>query len=164
MDLSFDIRGNLKPYQKNSLSLKEFKTYFVDTFDDIDQKRRQIWENYETFLKDFQLEVTPTFTQWIDGSFVSTKSHPSDIDFVTLIDYTIYEKYEKLIEEKFRMQHAKNYYKFIDAYTIKIYPENHQKHFITEYDLLYWERWFMETKKNRNKMRFPKGFIEIKFE
>jgi len=35
--------------------------------------------------------------------------------------------------------------------------------FVSEYDLVYWYNWFTETKKNRAKKKFKKGFVEIKF-
>jgi len=41
MDLSFDIRGYLKPHEKIQLSLNEFKENFVDPFDE-NSRRHEI--------------------------------------------------------------------------------------------------------------------------
>ena len=62
----------------------------------MDDRRRLFDEylNYIIFLKQFELG---NFFQWIDGSFVSTKSKPNDIDIVTFIDFKIHEKYFKEI-------------------------------------------------------------------
>ena len=46
---------------------------------------------------------------------------------------------------------------------VKYYPAGHKKEKITEFDLVYWRNWFSETKKNRARKKFPKGFIELKF-
>lgn len=82
---------------------------------------------------------------------------------MTLIDYRIYEKSETLIENKYRRQAARDAFGLVDAYVVKTYPLTHSKHWVTEYDMVYWRGWFSEPKKNRAKKQFPKGFIEIKF-
>ena len=162
MELNFDIRGNLKPYEKVELDIKNLIEIFVNNFED-STTRNEIYENYTQYLKDFENEVTPNFIQWIDGSFISNKENPRDIDFVTIIDFDVYQKNEQIIETKFRRYGAKANYKRIDAYTVKNYPENHKRRNITEFDLVYWRGWFTETKKNRAKKKFKKGFIELKF-
>lgn len=163
MEINFDSRGNLKPYEKIEVSLESFRKHFVDDFTDDNQRRVEIFENYLNFLQEFKQEVTGDFIQWIDGSFVTKKTAPRDIDFVTLIDYTTYEKYETIIENKYRRQPARNIFGLVDAYVVKMYPLDHSRRWVSDYDLVYWRRWFSETKKNRAKKKFAKGFIEIKF-
>ncbi|MCB0649813.1 MAG: hypothetical protein KDC85_00905 [Saprospiraceae bacterium] len=162
MELSFDIRGNLEPYQKIEIEFEELKNYFSDRFEN-SVTRKAIFDSYAKYLIDFQKEVTPNFVQWIDGSFITNKENPNDIDFVNLIDFDIYEKNEQIIEVKFRKYGAKNNYPGVDAYFVKVYSEEHDKSYMTEFDLVYWRNWFTETKKNRMKKKFPKGFVEIKF-
>jgi len=162
MELNFDIRGNLKPYEKVELKLEDLVEIFVNNFEE-SATRNEIYQNYTKYLKDFEQEITPNFIQWIDGSFISNKTNPRDIDFVTLIDFDIYQKNEQIIDSKFRRYGAKANYSRIDAYTIKNYPKNHERRNITEFDLVYWSNWFTETKKNRAKKKFKKGFIELKF-
>lgn len=161
--MNFDIRGNLKPYEKIELTLESFKAYFVDEFEGISERRQEIFEQYAEYLREFEEEVSDTFTQWIDGTFVTNKRTPRDIDFVTLLDYETYQEKEKLIEEKYRGQNAKLRFGRIDAYFVKVYPKDHRRAFVSEYDLVYWNNWFTETKKNRAKKKFKKGFVEIKF-
>ncbi len=162
MDLSFDIRGYLKPYEKIEIEFEEFKASFVESFE-VSSTRQKIFSSYLEFLSRFEEEITPNFIQWIDGSFVTNKENPKDIDFVTLIDFDIFEKNEELIESKFRLRGAKANFGGLDAYALKVYPENHERKNITEYDKVYWKNWFSETKKNRLKKKYPKGFLEIKF-
>ncbi len=80
-----------------------------------------------------------------------------------MIDFNIHEENEKLIESKFRKKSARKIYGDIDSYFVKIFPKDHKKYFVGEFDLVYWRNWFSETKKNRFKKKFPKGFLEIKF-
>lgn len=163
MEIKFDSRGNLKPYEKIELSMDTFRKHFVDDFADENKRRIEIFENYLNFLQAFKQKITEDFIQWIDGSFVTKKFTPIDIDFVTLIDYKIYKKHEAVIENKYRRQPARDTFGLVDAYVIKMYPLNHLQRWVSDCDLVYWKRWFSKTKKNRAKKKFAKGFIEIKF-
>jgi len=161
MELKFDDKGHLVPYERIQLKNEEFKEFFINNFEP-DSTRNKIYESYQKYLFNFQKEITSNFIQWIDGSFVTNKMNPNDIDFVTLIDHEIYEKKRDLIDNKFRLKKAKEIYN-VDAYTLEIYPEEHKKHSISNIDLVYWDSWFSKTKKNWAKKTFPKGYIEIEF-
>ena len=52
----------------------------------------------------------------------------------------------------------------IDAYIVRTVADYHKDYGKTLSDLLYWEHWFSNTKENRVKKRFPKGFIELSFD
>lgn len=93
---------------------------------------------------------------------MSNKANPNDIDFVTLIDWKIFEAKESEIINGFRLKGAKENYN-VDAYSVKIYPDNHSKYVLTKSDLAYWYNWFTRTKKNRKRQTFAKGFLEIVF-
>ncbi len=45
MEPSFDIRGNLKPYERIKLDAQEFKSTFVDSFDE-DSVRYDLFDKY----------------------------------------------------------------------------------------------------------------------
>ena len=161
MELIFDQRGNLQPYEKIRMSLDEFEVFFVEKFSNNGQ-RKQIFDNYLKFVNDFSAKVSSNFVQWINGSFVTAKEHPNDIDFVTIINHEIFESKETLIHKNFRLEGAKENYG-VDAYTIRQYPKEHKKHTLYRSDWVYWYNWFSQTKKNRAKRKYPKGFIEIEF-
>lgn len=165
MDLSFDVRGHLKPYKRNTLSFEDFEEdfeeYFVLNFD-VDSKRHLIFENYKRYIKDFQTSITDNFTQWINGSFVTEKRNPNDIDFVTLLDYQIVAKHRKLLDDTFLNSNSLKKY-HLDAYALEIYPEAHKNYFFTKSDLLYWNDWFSKSEMKKSKKRFPKGYVEITF-
>ena len=114
------------------------------------------------FVHDFSTQVSDQFTQWIDGSFVTAKERPNDIDFVTFINYELFEAKEKLIHENFRLEGAKIKYG-VDAYTVRQYPEEHAKYMLYRSAWVYWYHWFSQTKKNRAKKKYSKGFVEIEF-
>lgn len=135
MELAFDIRGNLVPHQRVELSLDEFKTIFIDTFEP-DSTRNEIFENYLTYIEGFQEEISTVFAYWINGSFVSNKPNPNDIDFVILIEHEIYEEKRDRIDAKFRLKGAKQWYS-VDAYTVELFPEGHSKYLICQSDLVH---------------------------
>lgn len=159
MNLSFDLRGNLHPYEKITIDVDDFKQSFVTLFEE-HSTRHQIFSNYLQYTQDFIQNISNEFIQWIDGSFTTNKFSPGDIDLVTLLDYKVIEKNKDILQEKFLNKESLKKYK-IDAYIVRLFPEEHPEYSKTVTDLLYWEHWFGNTKKNRAKKRFPKGFIEI---
>jgi len=123
MKLKFDDKGHLIPYKGIKLSIQEH--FFINQFDQ-NSTRKNILEYYKNYVNDFQKEITPDFIQWIDGSFVTQKANPNDIDFITLIDHEIYKQKRSAIDAKFRLKNAKEFYN-VDAYTVEIYPDGHRK-------------------------------------
>lgn len=161
MEFSFDIRGYLKPYGKNTISEEDLKTGFVDPFDE-GSSRKKLYEGYIKYNADLKaLLKNQKYTQWIDGSFISTQINPRDIDLVNLIDYKLIENYEKELQRFINRQGKETY--GIDGYIVRIYPEGHKNYIRTKSDLIYWENWFSMSRKNRRKQRFPKGFVELQF-
>jgi len=161
MKFSFDVRGYLTPYGKNKAEFEDVKKNLVDPFDET-STRIKLYEGYLSYnlgLK--KLLDGQKFKQWVDGSFVSNKINPRDIDLVNLIDHKSVDKYEKELKQ-FTRQMSKEKYG-VDGYIVRIYPEGHPKFVRTQSDLVYWENWFSKTRMNRRKQRFPKGFIELDF-
>lgn len=156
----FDEQGNLFPHEKIELTLSEFETMFVRSFNN--ERRNELFNSYISFISDLSSLVTTRFIQWVDGSFVTSKSTPNDIDLLTIIDFKTFESKEKLIHDRFRLQGAKEKYG-IDAYTIRAYPLEHRNHFLYHSDMLYWYNWFGHTKRSRTGKTSPKGFVELQF-
>ncbi len=158
--LDFDEFGNLYPYQIIEANLDVLQKEFVEPYA-IESSRHLIFDRYLQFLSDFEKMITPGFTQWIGGSFVSQVNNPADLDFVTLIDFEIYQKKEKLIDGQFRGKGAARKYG-LDAYTLRVYPESHASFFLYQSDAAYWYNLFRKTRKNRLGVSYKKGFLELK--
>lgn len=161
MELNFDVRGYLKPYDIVELTLADFEEGFVKSFSP-DSSRHQLFDQYKLYLKDLQTVINAPFYQWIDGSYVTTKYNPRDIDIVTMIPHQEFEAKEGILRHKFSGRNARNIYE-VDAYLVAEYPENHVKHSFTRSDLLYWYSLFHKTRVNRAKKQYQKGFIQINF-
>jgi hypothetical protein len=102
---------------------------------------------------------------WVDGSFVTAKrDNPNDIDFVIFIDYEVYEANQSIIDSRFNKYGSKNHYGvLLDAYICLVYPLNHENAILTQSDEMYWYHKFSSTKPDRQKNKFAKAFVKIKF-
>ncbi|MCX6278592.1 MAG: hypothetical protein NT004_10890 [Bacteroidetes bacterium] len=84
--LTFDSRGYLKPNKNLASSSQEIFDEFVIKFQNT--QRRQLYSNYIQYSSDLKITCRGIeLIQWIDGSFVTKKNIPNDIDVVTFIDY-----------------------------------------------------------------------------
>ena len=91
--LEFDFDGHLKPYGAINIPLVHLKVtleaYFVQT-----KHREDLLIHYLSFLEELlELLNFPAF-QYLDGSFVTNKFLPRDLDLVTFIDYRDFEAHE----------------------------------------------------------------------
>lgn len=159
--MTYDFRGNLTPYGINQLSFDEFTQHFVDAVID-SSTRKVIFEQYQRYLSDIRTLITDDFMQWIDGSFVSRKINPNDIDIVTFLDFEVYESHKELISKHFVGNNA--YYNFkVDGYIFQKFPINHREYDYSIANQAYWKDFFGHTRPNRAGIKLPSGFIEIKF-
>jgi len=153
--MQFDSFGNLTPYQIFEIDITSFELFFVAKFGH-SKTRRKIFTEYQNYVIQLHKLIGSDFYQWINGSFVTEKLHPNDLDIVTFIDFKIYE--EKIFElQKINSQDLKRE-NSIDAYFVKVYPEEHPNYFITKFDISEWTHLFSSNRKKENK-----GFIKIKF-
>lgn len=137
------------------------KAKFVDLFGE-GSSRKRLFSGYEQYNADLKsLLNNQKFFQWINGSFISTKINPRDIDIVNFIDYKLVGAHEKNLQGFINRQGKATF--GIDGYIVKIYPKAHKNFIRTKSDLIYWENWFSMSIKNRRKQRYPKGFVELEF-
>lgn len=113
------------------------------------------------YIHEFQNRITKNFTQWINGSFISQKENPKDIDFVTFLDHKTYEVQEVFLDRfwSFSLED-----KGLDAYLIAKYPEGHQEYEIYKEKEIRFYDLYSSTKEDALGNYFDKGFIELKFE
>jgi len=157
--LTFNSKGLLVPNLNIQSSISELKNEFVDNIPT--DKRKILFNNFIEYSRQLKVACNNVeVLQWIDGSFTTKIPYPDDIDLVTFIDYSVIEPNEALL----------NNYKFpqsvdifvVDAYIVKVYPDNHLKYPLFIGDRSYWMDRFDRTRRNRAGNRLPKGFLEIK--
>jgi len=151
--MEFDENGYLKPYKVTEIDIITFEKIFV--WNDERKKLFDEYLNYIIFLKEFELG---NFFQWVDGSFVSKKIKPNDIDIVTFIEY---EKYDFYFKEITKLQKQ---FKGLDTYFVKVFPENHPSEFIYKLDKTEWDFQFSFSRINsKTGKSSKKGFVQINF-
>ena len=138
--------------------MEELKEVFVTKI--YSEKRLELFENLMKYNTDFKKECgLYKLHQWINGSFISKKKDPRDIDLVTFIPAKDIERIGPLIN-KFKAPNSSNAYN-VDGYIVVIHPEESKKRKLTNLDRVYWMNHFSSTKPNRRGKKFEKGFLEI---
>ncbi len=136
MEFSFDIRGYLKPYGKNTIDQDRFREEFVDPFDE-GSSRRKLFDGYARYNHDLKSLLNGNrYVQWVDGSFISTKINPRDIDLINLIDHRLVDRFERELARFIKRSGMENY--GVDGYVVRIYPKDHPRYVRTKSDLVYW--------------------------
>jgi hypothetical protein len=158
--VNFDTYGNLYPYQIIQTDLLTFEQIFVTDFSH-SIRRKELFANYLEYIHEFQNQVSRTFYQWIDGSFVTRKLNPMDIDLVTFINHELYQAKEKQIS-LFRGQKVKKQ-QDIDAYFVKLFPTGHPSYTLTEMDKADWKDIFGYSRRDKSYRRHQKGIIQLNF-
>lgn len=144
----FDDLGYIKPYDVHELTLEEFERTFV-----IDYGRERLFKILMNFVADLKHLGAGEFYIWADGSFVTKKRTPGDIDLVCFIPYLAFEK----IDHK-RMFLKDKYESALDIFFVQDFPENHFDYKYTVLDKMKWQEAFCFDRINRRK-----GIIQLNF-
>jgi len=156
--ISFDKNGNITPYEIIEIDLKTFQKNFVDNLDN-SEHRNNLYQDYLNYTKELCKIVSNQFFQWINGSFVTKKHTPRDIDLVSFVDYQLADKYKRELNNFVYPLSRENYN--MDAYIVKLYPNDNKNLVFSKSDTSYWFHHFQKTKPNKNGEKFYKGFIKI---
>jgi len=103
---------------------------------DNSEHRNKLFQDYLNYTKELCKIVSNQHFQWINGSFVTQKNTPRDIDLVSFIDYQLIDKYKQELK-KFVYPLSKDVYN-MDAYIVKLYPDNDKNSVFSKSDTLYW--------------------------
>ncbi len=98
-------------------------------------------------------------SDWLDGSYVTKKEEPDDIDMLTICDAAAIDGLDKpsralllglVARELSRELHS------CHSFLLVAYPEGHPAHAVYQASRQYWEDLF-----GRDRAGDPKGFLEI---
>jgi hypothetical protein len=146
--IQFDEFGYLIPYDVQEITLEDFEETFATN-----ENRKTLFLEYEVFVKHLKSLGINNFYQWIDGSYVTKKISPNDIDVVSFIETKEFKKNEKELLLLSKM------FQNMDCYFVEVFSREDKKYFITQTDISYWFHLFQGTRKPRVK----KGFVQINF-
>lgn len=154
--MNFDQYGHLTPYELIETDLLTFEKTFVTDFEPFrSTTRRPIFEAYLQYVAELRQIVGGGFYQWIDGSFVTQKLNPKDVDFVTFIDLEQYQQNAKEIEKIRWKRYTKNIK--TDGSFVIVYPDLHKQYGIYKMEQ---KRWLFDFSTHYYTKR-PKGVIEL---
>ena len=157
--VQFDEHGHLFPHKIIAITVSEFETVFVNGVGDINH-RKELFDRYLKFVEDLKSAFESPFTQWIDGSFITTKEQPGDIDVVTFLPYDTLTNKANAVH-RFR-ESAKIMY-FVDAAFCPLCKWNHRFYEKSKEMEAYWLNLYSHSRLDINKKRHPKGLIKIDF-
>ena len=155
LTLQFDDNGFLIPYSPVPTNLDTMRRVFVDEFPN-SVSRRPIFERYEELNARLMQLIPGGFTQWVDGSFVSRKVNPNDIDVLVFVDNVVHKQHErtfKALRSEFGTGVGR-----VDVRTILVYPERHRYRNYYESDRV---QWLFDWSRTSTTPRLNKGFIQI---
>jgi hypothetical protein len=118
--------------------------------------RQQLFQEWKLYNDRLQRIVeSHRLTQWIDGSFVTNKLAPNDIDFVTFIPHHLYEPQKDGLIEFYST--VSLYTNGLDAYICPVYPTEHANYQLTRHYRTIWMKRFKNIKNTSGE----KGFLEL---
>jgi hypothetical protein len=157
--MTFDDSGYLTPYEIIETDLATFEQTFVTAFK-TSTTRPAIFDAYLEYLDQLRKIVGNSgFYQWVDGSFITQKQNPRDIDFITFLDFEMYLKHETQLNELKKLRYIGA--KLLDNYFVSVFDKTSSRFSEFEGDRLYWLHIF--EKDSRKMQKHKKGFLKLNF-
>ncbi|MBO9471795.1 hypothetical protein J7355_17015 [Endozoicomonas sp. G2_2] len=134
------------------MAAADMKPILVDSFTDRKGRRAYLVSRLHAFLEDLVQLIGTTFKVWVDGSLLSSKPEPADVDLVVIVEgshlnaLSVQEK--SALREIFvtERQHVKQRYS-CDVYLMLADNADQEQ---------YWRELFGHDREGR-----PKGIIEV---
>ena len=152
--LKFDEDGHLIPYEIIETTWEEFTHVFVKELQN-KRHRRKLLENYERYLLEIRQNMPVAFFQWVNGSFVTKKKHPGDIDMVTFLPYDLMVKKGSFVEQMRRTSKSRCN---IDGFFAPVAKWNHRYYESCQREEQRWKNLFGSSREG-----LPKGIIKLNF-
>lgn len=154
--LQFDTFGYLTPDDAIETDLQTLERVFVEEFP-TSTTRRGHFERFSAYNARLREILPAGFTQWINGSFISRKLNPNDMDVLTFVDHSVYGQVEQALRA-LKGEFTIDAGGWVDAYTIQVYPEGHPNRSHYKSDYMEWQFIWSQT---NSRPRRKKGFIKL---
>jgi hypothetical protein len=146
--LIFDQFGNLTPDKPIESTLEEFERIFV-----FNEHRKLLFNSFQSLYDEIAVLGVPIKMIWFDGSFVTQKINPGDIDIVLFVHFQDYQTHTQKLNELKKRFSGK-----VDCHFVQFYPEGHRRRFWYESDRIEFLYLFLTDRDKRKK-----GLIQINF-
>jgi hypothetical protein len=151
-----DAGDRLEP-GRHEATLAEIEAVFVAGFP-ASTRRGPLFDSFRA-LRAAMMRVVPIREQWVNGSFVTDKSEPGDIDLVTIFDGETVDALDPasvvllkgLVADKVSQQlHG------CDSYYVGYYADGSPHRTVYLDARAYWESWF-----GADRTGAPKGYVVV---
>lgn len=153
----FDEHGVL-PDGVHKCDEKGFKQRFVDEFP-ASETRPRLRQGFRA-LREEVVKHGPPGVQWVDGSFVTTKLNPGDIDIVTFMDLerlnALSRDNQAAVERLVKGRECTKAAYGCHTFLVPSCEPNHPFFPKFEQRRRYWRKWFGKTRPGRSK-----GFVAM---
>lgn len=146
---TFDANGYLQPYKIIHLDLLTVEDMFTYNL-----RRKRLFDVLKDYLIELHSTLSAPFQIWIDGSFMTKKELPNDIDLVTFVNANEYQYWQNRLwgfKEKYK-------YQGLDIHLVCVFPNNSWKRIETDYSTNDYYQLFISDRDN-----IKKGFIQLNF-
>ena len=96
IEFTFDANGYLTPNDEPVFADKACVSYH---FGSASELRRDLWNAVETLMDIISLYLLPVTEVWIDGSFISLKTDPKDVDVIIFISQSAFESIRDTLDK-----------------------------------------------------------------
>ncbi len=154
---TFNEHGLLSPAEGIRTTVSELYDVFVADFPASDTRLSLYneWRKYNQLLRQ---EIGADFVQWVNGSFVTTKLNPKDIDIVSFIPSRLFRKFEKRLDYYWSDNWERE---GIDAYLVEVFTEQDENFNAYQVTLAQWQQLYSRTKPTAEPANVLKGFLII---
>jgi uncharacterized protein DUF6932 len=155
--LDFPTGSDTLPAGRHVASVAEIEAALVDGFPR-SRGRRPLFESWLGVREGIR-RIVAVETEWIDGSYVTKKEEPADLDLVTHIEGDALDALDSagramlagLVANKLsQLLHG------CDSYICPVYPAGHPQHALYQQAFQYWDKWFGQDRNGH-----PKGYVEV---
>lgn len=157
MALDFPVGQDRLPPGLHRATLAEIRGALVEAFPG-SKTRRPIFDSW-TLLRQAIRRIIEPEREWVDGSYVTRKQNPGDVDLVTHLNGLDLEALCPVDQTLLRgliAGHASRDLHRCDSFPLVVYPEGHPAHAAYQEALGHWERWFGHDRDGS-----PRGIVEV---
>jgi hypothetical protein len=157
MALDFLPGSDVLPPGRHTATVDEVEAAFVDAFSN-STRRRPLFESWLA-VREAITRIVTVETEWLDGSYVTAKDEPNDIDLVTHILGTSLDGLDAADQAMLRGLTSNKLSEALhgcDSYICPVYPPGHVHHGAYQAAFAYWDKWFSHDRNGQ-----PKGYVEV---
>lgn len=155
--IEFPDGESVLPPGRLQATIDEVRAALVDGFPN-SVRRRPLFERWVA-LREAIRRIVEVDSDWLDGSYVTKKEEPNDIDMLTIVDEPAIEALDEASKTLLKGLVARELSRELHechSFLLVSYPEGHPAHGVYQATRQYWENLF-----GHDRGGDPKGFLEI---